>query len=187
MRRFKVTLTALLIAVVLLTCADYTTFAATGRSLVLGKVNTADRQTVVARTTTGPVLRLTTRTRGSAPMIVNGTGRVTNLNADRIDGKDASAFAPSWSTPVAGAHVTGALTPSVQHAFGIPAVTWWASNGWYLVTLSQPFDRTRFVPVVAHSCGNLTTSFTSINDKLAVQFGGGVPCDDFNLLVFKLP
>lgn len=32
---------------------------------------------------------------GKAPMKVNSDGRVTNLNADKLDGQDASAFMPA--------------------------------------------------------------------------------------------
>lgn len=92
MRRFRTLLGVLVATVVLVTCTDYAAFAATGKSLLLGKVNKADRQTSLVRTTSGPALQLSTRSTASAPMVVNGRGRVTNLNADAIDGLDSSAL-----------------------------------------------------------------------------------------------
>jgi hypothetical protein len=90
MRRLKTVLTALVMALVLVTCADYTAFAATGKSFILGKVNKAKRQTTLVRTTSGPALQLGTRSPADPPLVVNGSGKVTNLNADTVDGVDSS-------------------------------------------------------------------------------------------------
>jgi hypothetical protein len=105
-------------AALLILGIDTTTYAATGDSLLLGQLNRADRVTVIERTQPGPVLRLETGSDGSAPFSTNATGRVARLNADRVDGKDASALATRaltfragsrgqvvspagmWSTPV---------------------------------------------------------------------------------------
>jgi len=105
-------------AAVLILGIDATTYAATGDSLLLGQINQATRATVIERTQPGPVLRLTTRSSADAPFSTNATGRVARLNADRVDGKDASALATRaitfragrrgqvvspagmWSTPV---------------------------------------------------------------------------------------
>lgn len=92
MRRLKTVLTVVVAATVLVTCTDYAAFAATGKSFVLGKVNKANRQTTLVRTTTGPALQLTTRSSANPPLVVNGRGRVANLNADTVDGVDASAL-----------------------------------------------------------------------------------------------
>lgn len=92
MRRLKTVLTVLVAAMVLVTCTDYAAFAATGKSFVLGKVNKANRQTTLVRTTTGPALQLSTRSSVNPPLVVNGRGRVANLNADTVDGVDSSAL-----------------------------------------------------------------------------------------------
>lgn len=67
--------------------------AATGQGFILGKSNTANKVTTLQRTSNGPVLNLRNRNRGAAPFTVNGQGRVVNLNADRLDGLHANAFA----------------------------------------------------------------------------------------------
>lgn len=114
----KATMATAAAAALLILGIDATTYAATGDSLLLGKVNQANRATVIERTQPGPVLRLTTRSAADAPFRTNATGRVNRLNADRVDGKNASAlatraitfragsrgqvFSPGgmWSTPV---------------------------------------------------------------------------------------
>lgn len=66
-------------------------YAATGGTFVLGKSNYAGAATTLNRTTTGPALSLKVQP-SSAPMAVNSTKKVTNLNADRLDGLDSSQF-----------------------------------------------------------------------------------------------
>ena len=105
-------------AALLILGIDATTYAATGDSLLLGRINQSNRATVIERTQPGPVLRLTTRSAADAPFSTNAKGRVNRLNADRVDGKNASALATRaitfragsrgqvfspvgmWSTPV---------------------------------------------------------------------------------------
>lgn len=76
--------------------------AAVGDNLLLGKANTADSVTIlsgpananlrITNTQAGsPALDLRVEA-GSPPLKVNSTARVANLNADRLDGKHASAF-----------------------------------------------------------------------------------------------
>jgi hypothetical protein len=69
--------------VLLFAASDAITFAATGSSLVLGKINTANATTTIQNTGTTPALKLLTKGTATAPMIVNGKGKVTNLYADR--------------------------------------------------------------------------------------------------------
>lgn len=95
MRTFRTALTVLVAAAVLVTCTDYAAFAATGKSLILGRVNKASKPTTVARTTSGPALQLLTTSSAAPPLAVNGRGKVANLNADSLDGYDASALRSS--------------------------------------------------------------------------------------------
>ncbi len=77
---------ALLGATTLLVVAlDASTYAATGKSLLLGKSNSANKMTTVTRTTPGATLRLVSRP-GSPPLSVNSSQRVPGLNADHVDG-----------------------------------------------------------------------------------------------------
>ena len=57
---------------------------------------------MVERLDVGPALRLRTATQRAAPFSTNATGRVRHLNADRVDGKDASALASHATSYVAG-------------------------------------------------------------------------------------
>jgi hypothetical protein len=77
-----------------------TTYAATGGNFILGQSNSASSTTSLSAGTTGPVLRATNTSTGTAagfnvsaghpPFNVNSGTKVTNLNADKLDGKDAT-------------------------------------------------------------------------------------------------
>jgi hypothetical protein len=83
-----------------------TTYAATGGSFILGNANTATTaSSLSAPIAGGKTLQLmnTSMTAGStalglsvaagkAPLTVNSSGKVTNLNVDRIDSLDSTAF-----------------------------------------------------------------------------------------------
>ncbi len=94
MRRFSPVplLKAVAFAVVLVLAVDYASFAATGQSALLGRLNKANKVTAIERTTTGPALSLVTKP-GSAPLKVNRPVKVANLNADRLDGLDSTRLA----------------------------------------------------------------------------------------------
>lgn len=92
MRTFKTLGSAIVVTLVLVMSLDYAASAATGHPFILGKVNKANKATAVKRTTAGPALSLTTRSAADAPFAVNGHGTVVNLNADSVDGNDASAL-----------------------------------------------------------------------------------------------
>lgn len=64
--------------------------ATTGHGFLLGRTNTADKITTLSRTTAGAGLQVRTKSESSAPFVVNGTGKVTHLNADTVDGLDSS-------------------------------------------------------------------------------------------------
>jgi hypothetical protein len=75
-------------ALVLVVGVDSATFAATGSSLILGRSNTADAVTTL-RSTTGPALDLRPGSADQPPLTVSGTGKVWNLNVDRLDSLDS--------------------------------------------------------------------------------------------------
>jgi hypothetical protein len=95
MFRFKTVASATLVALLLVVAADYAAFASTGQSLLLGKFNSANKITVVKRTTAGAALKVVTKSNSNPPFVVNGHGKVAHLNADLLDGKSASEIAPS--------------------------------------------------------------------------------------------
>ena len=73
-----------------------TAAAATGGTFVLGRNNSSASTTVLSNSSAQPVLALTARA-GQVPLIVSAAaGKATNLNADKLDGLDASAFARTF-------------------------------------------------------------------------------------------
>jgi hypothetical protein len=82
-----------------------TTYAATGGNFILGQSNSASSTTALSSGTTGPALKLTNTSTatgaralglnvasGHPPFNVNSGTKVANLNADKLDGKDSTAF-----------------------------------------------------------------------------------------------
>lgn len=117
------------------------TIAATGGSLILGKSNSASSQTSLSAPVAGRALQVTNTSTGAGatalglktasghpPFTVNSGAKVTNLNADKLDGFDSTAFAAAASEPV---HVVGAAgQPGFQNGytnFG----SGWSTAGFY--------------------------------------------------------
>jgi hypothetical protein len=83
--------------------------AGVGARFDLGKTNTVNALTKLVGSVAGPSLQIDNNNSagasataldlqvepGKAPMSVNSDGRVANLNADKLDGQDASAFMPA--------------------------------------------------------------------------------------------
>jgi hypothetical protein len=90
MRTLKSVVSACAIALMLVVSIDYVAFAATGRSMILGKSNSADKVTTLTRTTPGPAMQFKVKNGKGAPIKVNSKGRVGKLNADMVDSKHAS-------------------------------------------------------------------------------------------------
>jgi hypothetical protein len=124
MRRRSALLTAAALGLGLVLTADAAAFAATGSSLVLGRLNSAGATTTITMTGTGSALRLLTASAASAPLTTNATGRVVNLNADRVDGYDAGALVTLARTGVDATRLGGrtltevlALAPASRLTF----------------------------------------------------------------------
>lgn len=84
---------------------------ATGGNFLLGKANSAGATTRLTSAVAGPALNLVnngtaaaatalniTVPSGNPPMTVNSSTKVTNLNSDQLDGKEAADFAPTAHT-----------------------------------------------------------------------------------------
>lgn len=70
---------------------DTYTYAATGDSLILGKLNTAGNTTTVTNNGNGPALSL--HAKGNAPALAVDSGaKIVHLNADTVDGKSAAGL-----------------------------------------------------------------------------------------------
>ncbi len=121
-------------AVLVALAGPATTIAGTGIGAVfnLGRTNTVNHATVFRGTVsssllqvtnrgTGPALRLATRA-GTAPMVVTSSTKVGNLNVDRLDGLDSTAFRLA-ADPVDAATLGGvAKSGFVQAPAGITQV-----------------------------------------------------------------
>lgn len=68
-----------------------TAMGANGNPFLLGKKNVASAISTLVKKATGPALKLQVGA-GQPPLAVNSQARVANLNADKLDGKDFSAF-----------------------------------------------------------------------------------------------
>jgi hypothetical protein len=110
-----------------------TTYAATGGNFILGQSNSASSTTALSAGTTGPAFKVTNTSTGTAgsfnvaaghpPLTVNSGTKVTNLNADKLDGLDSTQLVSSSSfrrvgpvlaTPQSGESVT-VLIATIGH------------------------------------------------------------------------
>ena len=128
MQRIKSGLTALAVGIVLLAALDWAAAAATGQSLVLGKWNQADQTTTIKNVGSGPALDV--RAKGPA-IAIHNANRIKNLNADKLDGKDAADLAASTQT----VYVYGATSRVGGFTQNLPA----QPAGSYLVAYSAQF------------------------------------------------
>lgn len=91
MKRTTAVLALVAVCSVSFVAHDVASYAATGQSLILGKRNTAGATTTLEVTRPGAAFNLVTKP-GSPPLRVNRRARVANLNADLVDGQDATAL-----------------------------------------------------------------------------------------------
>jgi hypothetical protein len=108
---------------------DYTTYAVTGDSLLLGRTNHADSTTTLERSGGGPALSLKTSGQKSPSLRVSSPARVPRLNADLLDGRDAAALAAravSYRAGVRGDVIAGAGFWSVDVEPGVYQVSFTA-------------------------------------------------------------
>ena len=89
MRLLKTLCTTLIATLMLVIGVDYVALAATGQSLVLGKVNKADHVTTVKNTGNGPAAKFVAPA-DKPPIAVSNDTLVKKLNADKVDGKSAA-------------------------------------------------------------------------------------------------
>jgi hypothetical protein len=191
MQKFKTFLTVIGAVTVLVLAANTAAFAATGGKFILGKTNKASKVSTLKRTTAGSPLNLVTKSGANAPFTTNGGGKVANLNADKIDGKDSSAFASASSQPIARGFINtgGGTTPTVgTGSTGVSAVSWDAGNSRYVVTVTgQPYYFNKYVTMITPVCQNLPAMTSSVGNNLLVKFGAGTACSSgFAYLIYKI-
>jgi hypothetical protein len=103
--RATVFLVGLAVILALLVGVASMAFARDGQSFILGERNVAQSLSTLVRQEAGPALSLQVD-RGAPPLAVNSESRVDNLNADELDGRDASEIG-----------INGYELVSVQSAF----------------------------------------------------------------------
>lgn len=88
MRYLKTLASAVAVVMLLVMATDYVAMAATGKPVILGKVNKSGKTTTI-KSTKGAALSLKAKA-GQAPLKVNQSTLVSKLNADQVDGKSAN-------------------------------------------------------------------------------------------------
>jgi hypothetical protein len=196
MQRLKTALTALLIGLVLVTSVDYVAFAATGKSVILGEVNKANKKTVIKNTASGPAAKFVSQ---SGPAIrVSNTAKIPSLNSDLLDGLDSTAFlrsngnaasatnannanlldgldstafAPAAMAPIAFGFVNGAGTLVSGRNVGAVSRT---SAGTYNITIpGQNYFYSSFVTNVTTTCDSFSSNTDSLGGHLLVETRDG--------------
>jgi hypothetical protein len=187
MGKVKTLAAGLAVAAVLVVCSDYVAFAATGDSLLLGKVNHAGAVTTIDRTKNGPALSLSTNNDGAAPLVTNGHGKVANLNADRLDGKDSTDFAPAAHGPIAAGSV--AAGGNLVSGWGVTNVAWNEDDDRYVFTLPGDQSYLDYALSVTPICASHDIAYGSTDGNLVVYMynaaGTKVQCG-FSFTIVKL-
>lgn len=94
MRKHKLGTSLALVAIGAVVAGTGTAAAATGGTFVLGRDNTAGATTILKNSGTTANLTLPAARAGQPPLAVSSwAGKVNNLNTDKIDGLDSTAFA----------------------------------------------------------------------------------------------
>jgi len=84
--------TAIILAAgVLVGGANIAVYAANGKPLLLGRINKETKPAVLKNTGPGPALKIKTRA-SAPPLSVSSSKKVTNLNADKLDGFDSKSL-----------------------------------------------------------------------------------------------
>jgi len=141
-------------ALVLVTGFDLATYAATGDSLIVGKLNKSGATTTLTNTGRGPVLSLDGG-KLYPPLKVNSKKKVANLNADSVDGMSATQLEPGIYKIVI-APKGPVPTSTVFHQVALP-------GGVYQATLSGIADNPTDSSVGTVSCvvGDRETLFAN--------------------------
>jgi hypothetical protein len=156
--------------VLLFAATDAITYAATGSSLVLGKINAANATTTIQNTGTTPALKLLTASNLTAPMAVNGKGKVTNLYADRAATADNASKVGGKTVAQVRSGIDAATVGGqtvAQVRAGIDAAT---VGGQTVAQVVSSVPRPAEVVWVAQSGGQ----FTSVSAALASITDNGV-------------
>jgi hypothetical protein len=160
---------------------DAVTYAATGSSLLLGRVNKAGTVTTVANTGNGAALSLVTRSTASAPFTTNAKGLVPNLfagraaNADRLGGLTVAQVRAGAIPPASTTHLVG--QPG-EPSFGSWLAGPWGDYGGGYSPVSFRKDQLGVVHVGGLGC--------AVDDRLNVCIQAGNAAATWST-IFTLP
>jgi len=180
-------------------------FGANGGNFILGSLNnTATAITKLTGTVGGgPALQVSNPSTatgstaldlqvatGKAPMKVYSSTKVTNLNADKLDGKDSTAFGPASRVPMwVVANADGTIA---RKSPGVVSVSKLSLAGWYRVTFNRDVSQCAFAATAyAHqgsafaTAGNeIGTDGNTVRVETYAPFDGGIPVNRaFHLIV----
>jgi hypothetical protein len=110
--RATVFLVGLAVILSLVVGAASAAFGANGDVFLLGRRNAASAVSTLTMRGAGPALRL--QVGSGAPLAVNSSKQVTNLNADRVDGKDVSQIGVRGLERVSVDSVDNSVSPKQQ-------------------------------------------------------------------------
>jgi len=189
MRHLKSVLAVIGAAVILVLAANTVTLAATGQAFLLGKNNSANTNTSLTRTTSGSVLKLQSKSSANAPLTVNGRGRVTNLNADKVDGYDSSvltsnAYVYTRTIPV------GTPTNAFQLNLPLPSGRYVLSYSTYMISspsaaLGDVDCYVRTLPTSGTTTYTAESRFTTTNTLSGATGSGYVSKASTNTISLK--
>jgi hypothetical protein len=108
------------VAAIVLTGGGVAAYAANGGSLLIGRSNTGTAATTLTNTR-GTPLSLRAKSSSYAPLAVNSSKVVTNLNADKLDGLHATSFAYAASAHTGNIFGTSDWAPLVDGGDPDPA------------------------------------------------------------------
>ena len=164
-RRVERVLAVVGAATVLVVGFDAVTFAATGSSLLLGRVNQAGATTTVQNTGAGAALNLVTKSVASPPFTTNAKGLVPNLRASTADRLAGLTLAQVRAGAIPAAPRTHLVGQPGEPAFvtpgNAPGLYGWDNYGNGFSPVSFRKDQLGVVPLAGLLCPR------------AVQFVGG--------------
>ncbi len=160
--------------------------AVPGDPFRLGQLNTINKLSRLAGSTSGSLLRIDNNGTGSAlqllvepgrpPLGVNAAaGKATNLNADRLDGLNSTEFVrPLWANVLQDGTLDdgeGVLSAQKVTSANFPQIS-------YRVTFDRDVSRCAYVATVGHTGpGNPGTGANQ------VQANGGVSFNEVNVII----
>ena len=180
MRRFTKVVAGIGLGAVVILGFDGVTYAATGSSLILGRVNKTVATTTIQNTKNGPALALVTRTTAYPPFTTNAKGLVKNLYANRAVTSDTlgGKTLAQVRSGIDAATVGGKSLAKVQRDCTVPLTPYPGQNlaGCVLsgYTFPVPSDLTG-ANLVAANLGGVSVfqgNFTGANLR-AAKMGGG--------------